>query len=121
MRRRIESHVAMAARFAEWIDAAPDFERMAPTPFSTVCFRYRPAALAATENQPDVAERIDALNTRLMDAINRTGKAFVSHTRLNGRMTIRVAVGNLRTQDSDVALVWQLIQDEAAALSAPTA
>ena len=56
-----------------------------------------------------------------MDAINRTGKAFVSHTRLNGRMTIRVAVGNLRTQDSDVALVWQLIQDEAAALSAPTA
>jgi aromatic-L-amino-acid decarboxylase len=122
MRRRIESHIAMAARFAEWVDADPDFERMASAPFSTVCFRYRPAALAATQDQPDVAERIDAMNTRLMDAINRTGKAFVSHTRLNGRMTIRVAVGNLRTQDSDVALVWQLIRDEAAALSEiPTA
>jgi aromatic-L-amino-acid decarboxylase len=57
-----------------------------------------------------------------MDVINRTGKAFVSHTRLHGRMTIRVAIGNLRTQDADLASVWQLIRDEAAALeTAPSA
>ena len=122
MRRRIENHVEMAAHLAEWIDGDPDFELMAPVPFSTVCFRYRPAALAATQDEPAVSKEIDALNTRLMDAINRTGKAFVSHTRLRDRMTIRVAIGNLRTRDTDLAAVWQLIRDEAAALSeAPSA
>jgi aromatic-L-amino-acid decarboxylase len=117
MRHRIESHLAMAARFADWVDGDPDFERMAPTPFSTVCFRYRPASLAATQDEPAASERIDELNTRLMDAINKTGKAFVSHTRLHGRMVIRVAIGNLRTQDADLVSVWQLIRDEAAALT----
>ena len=41
-----------------------------------------------------------------MDAINRTGETFLSHTRLNGRFTIRVAIANLRTEDSDLELVW---------------
>ena len=122
MRHRIQGHLSMAARFASWVDRDPDFERMAPAPFSTVCFRYRPADLAPTQDQPDVANHIDELNTRLMDAINRTGQAFVSHTRLHGRMTIRVAIGNLRTQDADLVSVWQLIRSEAAALSeAPSA
>jgi aromatic-L-amino-acid decarboxylase len=117
MRHRIEIHLAMAARFAGWVDADPDFERMAPAPFSTVCFRYRPSSLAATQDEPATAERIDDLNTRLMDAINRTGKAFLSHTRLNGRMTIRLAIGNPRTRDADLVDVWQLVRDEAAALA----
>jgi aromatic-L-amino-acid decarboxylase len=121
LRRRIQSHLEMAARFADWIDSDPDFERMAPVPFSTVCFRYRPTSLAATQDDTDVAEQIDLLNVRLMDAINRTGKVFVSHTRLHGRMTIRVAIANLRTRDTDLVSVWQLIRDEAAAMSiAPT-
>jgi aromatic-L-amino-acid decarboxylase len=60
----------------------PDFERMAPVPFSTVCFRYRPAALAATPGPADVGEQHRRLNTRLMDAVNRTGKAFMSHTKV---------------------------------------
>jgi aromatic-L-amino-acid decarboxylase len=122
MRHRIEIHLAMAARFAGWVDADPDFERMAPAPFSTVCFRYRPASLAATQDEPATAEHIDDLNIRLMDAINRTGKAFLSHTRLNGRMTIRLAIGNPRTRDTDLVDVWQLVRDEAAALAkSPTA
>ncbi len=122
LRRRIQNHLEMAARFADWIDSDPDFERTAPVPFSTVCFRYRPTSLAATQDDTDVAEQIDLLNVRLMDAINRSGKAFVSHTRLHGRMTIRVAIANLRTRDTDLVSVWQLIRDEAAALSiAPSA
>jgi aromatic-L-amino-acid decarboxylase len=117
LRRRIEHHIEMAGRFAGWVDADPDFERMAPVPFSTVCFRFRPAGLAAHEDEPEVAARIDELNVRLMDAINRTGKAFLSHTKLNGRMTIRVAIGNLRTTDDDLALVWRIVTEEAKSLS----
>ena len=119
LRRRVMHHLEMAARLAAWIDADPDFERMAPVPFSTVCFRYRPAALAGREGEPAVAETLDDLNVRLMDAINRTGKAFLSHTRLHGRMTIRIAISNLRTEDSDLELVWSIVRREAAALEAP--
>ena len=119
LRRRVRHHLEMAARLAAWIDADPDFERMAPVPFSTVCFRYRPAALSGCEDEPAVAEKLDGLNIRLMDAINRTGKAFLSHTKVDGRMTIRVAISNLRTEDSDLDLVWSVVRHEAAALQAP--
>jgi aromatic-L-amino-acid decarboxylase len=118
MRRRVAHNLEMAARLAGWVDADPDFERMAPVPFSTVCFRYRPAALAGREGEAEVAEQLDALNLRLMDAINRTGQAFLSHTRLDGRFTIRVAISNLRTEDSDLDVVWGIVRREAQALGA---
>ena len=116
MRRRIERHLAMAQRFAGWVDADPEFERLAPTPFSTVCFRYVPAALAADRGDPSAEDRMDALNVRLMESINRTGRVFLSHTRLNGRFAIRVAINNLRTEEADLDLVWQILRGEAAAL-----
>ena len=118
LRRRVAHHLEMAERFATWVDADPDFQRMAPVPYSTVCLRYRPAALAGREDEPAVAERIDDLNVRLMDAVNRTGQAFLSHTRLHGRVAIRVAISNLRTVDSDLELVWEILRREAAGLAA---
>jgi aromatic-L-amino-acid/L-tryptophan decarboxylase len=120
LRRRIEHHLEMGSRFAGWVDESPDFERLAPVPFSTVCFRYRPAALAARTGEPAVAEELDRLNMALMDAVNRTGEAFLSHTRLNGRFSIRLAVANLRTEDSDLDRVWEILRREAAALSVST-
>jgi aromatic-L-amino-acid decarboxylase len=116
MRRRISNHLAMAARFASWIDADPDFERLAPVPFSTICLRYRPASLAGHEDEPAIAGQLDELNVRLMDALNRTGLVFLSHTRINGRLAIRVAISNLRTEDADLELVWDVIRREAGAL-----
>ena len=116
LRRRIEHHLELGRRFAAWVDDSPDFERLAPVPFSTICFRYRPAALAGRESDPAVAEELDRVNIALMDSVNRTGELFVSHTRLNGRFTIRVAIANLRTEDSDLDRVWEIIRREAAAL-----
>jgi aromatic-L-amino-acid decarboxylase len=66
-----------------------------------------------------MVEKIDDLNVRLMDAINRTGQAFLSHTRVNGRLTIRVAISNLRTEDADLELVWKIVRREAAGLETP--
>jgi aromatic-L-amino-acid decarboxylase len=117
LRRRIEHHIDMAQRFAGWVDADSDFERMAPVPFSTICFRFRPSELVGREGEHGTAERLDDLNVRLMDAINRSGEAFLSHTRLNGRMTLRVAIGNLRTTDQDLELVWRVVRREAAKLA----
>jgi aromatic-L-amino-acid decarboxylase len=116
LRRRIEKHLAMAARFAAWVADDADFEILAPVPFSTVCFRCRPAALAGREAESEVSQQLDSLNMRLMEAVNRSGEAFISHTRLGGRFTLRVAIANLRTEDEDLDRVWQLIRREAAAL-----
>jgi aromatic-L-amino-acid decarboxylase len=118
IRRRIAFHLDEAAAFAAWVDADPDWERLAPVPFSTVCFRYRPAALAGREDDPDVRARLDELNARLMDAVNRTGEVFLSHTRLRDRFTIRVAIGNLRTEARHVERAWALLRREAATLDA---
>ena len=54
LRRRIDAHLELAQRFAGWVDEDPDWERLAPVPFSTVCFRYRPASVAGREDEGDV-------------------------------------------------------------------
>jgi aromatic-L-amino-acid decarboxylase len=117
LRRRISYHLELGERFTSWIDKAPAFERLAPVPFSTICFRYRPAALIGREDEPRIAAELDRVNMALMDAINRTGQVFLSHTRLRGRFAIRVALANLRMGDADLDMVWEIIRREAAALT----
>ena len=115
LRRRIRHHLEQAAAFAAWVDADPRFERLAPVPFSTICLRLAPPRLD-DESAADHQARLDALNLALIDAVNRTGEVFLSHTRLNGVFAIRVALGQLRTEDHHVARAWALLQREAAAL-----
>jgi aromatic-L-amino-acid decarboxylase len=110
LRRRIRHHLDLAAGFAATVDADPDWERLAPVPFSTVCFRWRPGALAGREGEPEVATRLDEANVAIMDAVNRSGVAFLSHTRLAGRFTIRLAIGNLRTEERHVARAWEALR-----------
>ncbi len=109
LRSRLERHLAMAARLAALIDADPDAERLAPAPFATLCFRYRPSELTGREREPAVAARLDALNETLMARVNATGEAFLSHTRLDGRYTIRIAIGNPRTEWRHVGRTWELV------------
>ena len=109
---RIREHCRLAREFASWVEASPDWEILAPTPFSVVCFRARPRV----EGETDTA-LLDALNERLMNAVNATGKAFLSHTKLNGVFTLRLAVGNIRTDETHVRRAWQLLNDELARLS----
>ncbi len=99
-----------------WLDASADFERLAPAPFSTVCFRYRPAALIRHQDHPAYHRRLDELNARLIDGVNGSGEVFLSHTRLRDRFAIRIAIGNLRTEARHVERAWALIRREAARL-----
>lgn len=109
---RIREHIRLAQQFAAWVDTSPDFERLAPTPFSTVCFRFHPQGLS------DEAE-LNRLNEALLEAVNATGEMYISHTKLNGRYTLRLAIGNLRTTEAHVARAWELLQREAARLAWP--
>lgn len=114
LRQRIERHLAMAQTFAAEVDAAEGWERLAPVPFSTVCFRW------VGDGSAD-ADALDVRNAAIMDAVNRTGEVFLSHTRLDGRFTIRLAIGNLRTEEHHVATAWELLRTAAAALAAAAA
>jgi aromatic-L-amino-acid decarboxylase len=102
---RLREHVRLAQLFAGWIDAAPDFVRAAPAPLSTVCFRYQPPGVEGAA--------LDALNQALMDAVNASGEAYLSHTVLHGRLTLRLAIGNIRTTERHVARAWELLQEKA--------
>ncbi len=105
IRARLVEHMRLARLFGAWVDAEPDFERLAPVPFSVVCFRARPRGREWAEAE------LDTLNQRLLDALNATGEVFLSHTKLNGRFTLRLAVGNLRTEERHVARAWELAKN----------
>jgi aromatic-L-amino-acid/L-tryptophan decarboxylase len=107
LRARLAEHIRLAQEFASWIDAHPDFERLAPVPFSVVCFRWKPSGLSLSEPDLDVA------NEKLMELVNRSGEVFLSHTRLRNRLALRVAIGHLRTDDTHVRRAWQLLLDHA--------
>jgi aromatic-L-amino-acid/L-tryptophan decarboxylase len=106
---RLEGHVRLAQLFASWVDAEGSFERAADVPFSVVCFRYHPAHV--TDDG-----MLDRLNERLLDAVNRSGEVFLSHTKLRGQFVLRLAIGNLRTTERHVERAWDLLKKHAAAL-----
>jgi len=104
IRKRLVEHMRLAQLFAGWVDASADFIRVAPVPFSVVCFR---------------ADADDALNERLLEAVNAGGEVFLSHTRLQDRFTLRLAIGNLRTTEAHVARAWAILQATALQLRTP--
>ncbi len=105
IRERIRQHVDMAREVGGWIDEEPGWERVAPVPFSTVVFRYAP------EGVEDGAA--DELNREIMDRVNATGRAFLSHTVLNGRFCLRLALGNLKTRWEHLERSWRLLREAA--------
>jgi len=117
---RIREHLRLAHQFASWIDDDPNFERLAPVPFSTVCFRARPKDLADLEKSPSATDEIerylDSLNEELLEAVNSTGQVYLSHTRLRDRFAIRLAIGNIRTTESHVSRAWAVLRDHAVRL-----
>jgi aromatic-L-amino-acid decarboxylase len=103
LQRHIRNHVDLALAFAEWVRADRDFEMLAPVPLNLVCFRYRAD---------------DAFNERLLHAVNASGEIFVTHTKLNGRFALRLAVGGTYTERRHVELAWHVLRETAAALRA---
>jgi aromatic-L-amino-acid decarboxylase len=106
IRARLEAHVHLARTFASWIDDASGWERLAPVPFSVVCFRYHPAGL-------DDEQALEQVNAAILERVNQSGDAFLSHTKLDGRYTLRLAIGNIKTEERHVRRAWDLLSSAA--------
>ena len=115
LRSRLRNHLQWGHDFAAWVDAHPDFERLAPNPIATVCFRARPHRFV-NDSSPQTEAYLEKLNQTLMDTVNAAGEIFISHTRLNNQLTLRVAIGNVRTRAEHVSQAWQTLQQTAAQL-----
>ena len=106
---RIREHCRLAKLFASWVEAAEWWELLAPVPLGLICFR------ACPEVDSDEAlrnKRLDVLNEAIMHGVNATGKALLSHTRLNDKLTLRLSIGNIRTTEKHVRQVWELLNQE---------
>jgi aromatic-L-amino-acid decarboxylase len=96
LQAQIREHVRLAALFEEWVRETPGWEVCAPRTLSVVCFRH---------------DGGDEDNEALLRAANETGAIFISHTRLDGRFVLRLAVGNARTTESDVRRAWEVLRE----------
>ena len=107
---RLREHCRLAREFAAWVEESDAWELLAPVPFSVVCFR----ACGTVEGESGDAReaRLETLNERLMEAVNATGELFLSHTKLNGVFTLRLAVGNIRTEETHVRRAWDLLNEK---------
>ncbi len=94
----IRNHVELASWFAETVGADPRFEVAAPVPLSLVCFRHLGG---------------DEANQRLLDELNDSGRLFLTHTRLDDRLTLRLAIGSVTTERRHVEAAWEAIRSAA--------
>ena len=99
---RLEHHCELARIFASWVSTRDGWELCAPVHLSLTCFRVAPAHASEAERE--------RLNSAILQRVNASGEAYLSHTRLGGRYVLRLAIGNIRTQESHLARTWELLQ-----------
>jgi len=106
MRERLRAHIRLAAEFGEWVAREPSWERLMRSHFSVVVFRHHP---------PGVADEaaLERANARILERVNASGEVFLSHTKVQGRYAIRLAVGNLRTEERHLRRAWELLRQAA--------
>jgi aromatic-L-amino-acid decarboxylase len=98
LRAILREHIRLAELFAGWVEESDDWELVAPRRFSLVVFRRAGS---------------DEENERLLERVNASGEIFITHTKLDGRYVLRLAIGNARTTEDDVRRAWDVLNREA--------
>ncbi|HXW57092.1 MAG TPA: pyridoxal-dependent decarboxylase [Candidatus Cybelea sp.] len=106
LRHHVQRHVTMAQQFAAWVKADANFELAAPVPLNLVCFRHRAG---------------DSVNQAILDRVNQSGEMFLTHTRLGDRLTLRLCVGQTKTELRHVERAWRQIREAVPARNQPAA
>lgn len=98
LQHHVREHVALAQDFKQWVEASDAFELAAPAPLNLVCFRHTGG---------------DEVNQAIMDRLNASGRLYLTHTKVDGQLTLRMSIGQMYTQRRHVEAAWQAIQDAA--------
>jgi len=98
LQHHVREHVALAQEFKAWVEASDDFELAAPAPLNLVCFRHTGG---------------DEVNQAIMDRLNASGRLYLTHTKVDGQLTLRMSIGQMYTQHRHVEAAWRAIQDAA--------
>ncbi len=106
LQKKLRNHLQLSQQLKEKIIKSDDFEIMAPVPLNTICFRYHPSGTN------DLA-RLDKMNEKLMHQLNESGKAYFTHTRLNGIYVIRFVIGQTNVTEKHIINAWELIKQTA--------
>ncbi len=101
LQEKLRYHIALAQELKRLIDTHPDFQLLAPVPLNTLCFRYQPEGYSE--------EQINALNQQLLEQLNASGKMYLTHTKLNGKYTIRLVIGQTNVERHHVTSAWEHI------------
>jgi aromatic-L-amino-acid/L-tryptophan decarboxylase len=96
LQQKVREHVALAQEFAGWVRADGDFELAAPAPLNLVCFRHRGG---------------DAVNQGILDRVNSSGRMYLTHTKLGGKLTLRMSIGQTNTKRRHVEAAWKMIRE----------
>ncbi|HDL50160.1 MAG TPA: aspartate aminotransferase family protein, partial [Actinobacteria bacterium] len=94
----VREHLRLAQEFAGWVVDDPEFELAAPVPLNLICFRHRGG---------------DERNEAIMNRLNASGRLFLTHTRLDGKFTLRMSIGQTHTEERHVRRAWELIRETA--------
>ncbi|OLF11287.1 pyridoxal phosphate-dependent decarboxylase family protein [Actinophytocola xanthii] len=114
--RRLENSVGQARWLRASVERHPDWHCPVTSLYPLVCLRFEPAALRGRRAE------VDALNAAVVEEVNASGSAFVSHAVVEEGYVIRVSIGNIHTTHEDVERLWELLTAVAARLSpAPAA
>ena len=98
LQHHVREHIRLAQQLAEWINKDQRFELAAPVPLNLVCFRLKSG---------------DDANQQLMDRLNRSGDLYLTHTKLDGKLSLRLCIASFNTEARHVEKAWRRVQEEA--------
>jgi aromatic-L-amino-acid decarboxylase len=122
MAAHLREQMRLANLFADWIRNDDRFELAAPVSMGVVCFRFIGAAAPSprlgttARGRAGSIDRIDGINSDIVERINASGRAYLTQTKLRGRTVIRIGLGNVLTTEAHLRKAWEIIQETAEAL-----
>jgi aromatic-L-amino-acid decarboxylase len=104
IREKLRKHLQLAQLVKSWIESEPNLEILAPVNFNTICFRYAESCISEGD--------LNRINESWMNSVNATGKAFFTHTKLNGKFVIRWVIGQTDVEEKHIRNAWSLLLEK---------
>jgi aromatic-L-amino-acid decarboxylase len=120
---RLREHIRLAKLFAHWLKDDSRFKLAAPLSLGIVCFRFvgaaapSPRASIAARGRAGSTDRIDRINSEIVERINASGRAYLTHTKLCGQTVMRIGIGNVLTTEEHLRKAWDLIRETASEMN----